>query len=44
MDGSAEAFTELVERARLAEQPLVRRALMVREHIAWAVREGQDSQ
>jgi UDP-3-O-[3-hydroxymyristoyl] N-acetylglucosamine deacetylase len=34
MDGSAEAFTELVERARLVEQPLARRALMVRERVA----------
>lgn len=34
MDGSAEAFTELVERAGLVQQPTARRALMVREHIA----------
>jgi UDP-3-O-[3-hydroxymyristoyl] N-acetylglucosamine deacetylase len=34
MDGSAEAFTELVEQAGIAEQPLARRALMVREHIS----------
>jgi UDP-3-O-[3-hydroxymyristoyl] N-acetylglucosamine deacetylase len=34
MDGSAEAFTELVERAGLVKQPTARRALMVREHIA----------
>jgi UDP-3-O-[3-hydroxymyristoyl] N-acetylglucosamine deacetylase len=33
MDGSSEAFTELVERAGLVEQPLARRALMVREKI-----------
>jgi UDP-3-O-[3-hydroxymyristoyl] N-acetylglucosamine deacetylase len=33
MDGSAEAFTELVERAGVLEQPLARRALMVREHV-----------
>src|ERR687893_1617312 len=31
MDGSAEAFTEVIERAGLVEQPLARRALLVRE-------------
>jgi UDP-3-O-[3-hydroxymyristoyl] N-acetylglucosamine deacetylase len=34
MDGSAEAFTELVERAGVIEQPPARRALMVRERVA----------
>src|SRR5215210_7110271 len=34
MDGSAEAFTEMVERARVIKQPLARRALMVRERIS----------
>lgn len=34
MDGSSEAFTELVERARVVEQPLARRALQVRERIS----------
>ena len=34
MDGSAEAFTELVERAKLMEQPLARKALLIREHVA----------
>jgi UDP-3-O-[3-hydroxymyristoyl] N-acetylglucosamine deacetylase len=34
MDGSAEAFTELVERAGLVEQPTARRALMVRERVS----------
>src|SRR6266571_6136662 len=31
MDGSAEAFAEMIESAGIAEQPLARRALMVRE-------------
>lgn len=34
MDGSAEAFTELVERAGVVEQLPVRRAFMVRERVA----------
>ena len=34
MDGSAEAFTEMIERARLVEQPLARRALLVRERVS----------
>jgi UDP-3-O-[3-hydroxymyristoyl] N-acetylglucosamine deacetylase len=34
MDGSAEAFTELVERAGIVEQPPARRALLVRERVA----------
>ncbi|HVG34220.1 MAG TPA: UDP-3-O-acyl-N-acetylglucosamine deacetylase [Pyrinomonadaceae bacterium] len=33
MDGSSEAFTEMVERARVVEQPLARRALLVRERV-----------
>ncbi|HEV2912437.1 MAG TPA: UDP-3-O-acyl-N-acetylglucosamine deacetylase [Pyrinomonadaceae bacterium] len=34
MDGSAEAFTEMIERARIVEQPLARRALLVRERVS----------
>src|SRR5881396_844804 len=34
MDGSAEAFTELVERAGVLDQLPVRRAFMVRERVA----------
>jgi len=34
MDGSAEVFTELIERARVVEQPRARRALMVREKVS----------
>jgi UDP-3-O-[3-hydroxymyristoyl] N-acetylglucosamine deacetylase len=34
MDGSAEAFTEMIERASLVEQPLARRALLVRERVS----------
>jgi UDP-3-O-[3-hydroxymyristoyl] N-acetylglucosamine deacetylase len=33
MDGSAEAFTEMIERAGVIEQPLARRALLVRERV-----------
>jgi UDP-3-O-[3-hydroxymyristoyl] N-acetylglucosamine deacetylase len=33
MDGSAEAFAEMIENAGTVEQPLARRALMVREKI-----------
>jgi len=36
MDGSSEAFTELIERAGIAEQPAARRALRVRERVAVA--------
>lgn len=38
MDGSAEVFAEMIERAGVVEQPLARRALRVREHIS--VEEG----
>lgn len=34
MDGSAEDFTEMIERAGLVEQPLARRALLVRERVS----------
>src|SRR5919109_5292648 len=34
MDGSAEAFTEMIERAGVVEQPVARRALLVREKIS----------
>ncbi len=34
MDGSAEAFTEMIERAGVTEQPLARRALLVREKVS----------
>ena len=34
MDGSAEAFTEMIERAGVVEQPLARRSLMVREQVS----------
>jgi UDP-3-O-[3-hydroxymyristoyl] N-acetylglucosamine deacetylase len=34
MDGSSEAFTEMVERAGLVQQPLVRRALRVRQKVS----------
>lgn len=34
MDGSAEAFIELIERAGIVQQPLARKALMVRERIS----------
>jgi UDP-3-O-[3-hydroxymyristoyl] N-acetylglucosamine deacetylase len=33
MDGSSEAFIEMIERAGIVEQPLARKALMVRETI-----------
>jgi UDP-3-O-[3-hydroxymyristoyl] N-acetylglucosamine deacetylase len=33
MDGSAEAFAEMIENAGLAEQPAARRALLVREKV-----------
>jgi len=34
MDGSSEAFAEMIERAGVAEQPLARRALLVREKVS----------
>ena len=34
MDGSAEAFAEMIESAGVAEQPLARRALLVREKLS----------
>ena len=34
MDGSAEAFAEMIESAGIAEQPLARRALQVREKVS----------
>jgi UDP-3-O-[3-hydroxymyristoyl] N-acetylglucosamine deacetylase len=34
MDGSAEAFAEMIEAAGIAEQPLARRALLVRERVS----------
>jgi len=34
MDGSAEAFAEMIEAAGVTEQPLARRALMVREKVS----------
>jgi UDP-3-O-[3-hydroxymyristoyl] N-acetylglucosamine deacetylase len=34
MDGSAEAFTNMIERAGIVEQPLARKALMVREKVS----------
>ena len=34
MDGSAEAFTEMIERAGIVEQPAARRALRVRERVS----------
>jgi UDP-3-O-[3-hydroxymyristoyl] N-acetylglucosamine deacetylase len=35
MDGSAEDFAEMIERAGIVEQPLARRALLVREKVAF---------
>src|SRR6478672_3265945 len=35
MDGSAETFAEMIEEAGIAEQPLARRALLVREKISF---------
>jgi len=35
MDGSAENFAELIERAGIVEQPLARRALLVRERVSY---------
>lgn len=34
MDGSSEAFTEMIERAGVVQQTLARRALLVRENVA----------
>src|SRR5205085_3288097 len=33
MDGSAEVFAEMIERAKVVEQPLARKALLVRERV-----------
>jgi len=35
MDGSAEVFADMIERARVVKQPLARRALLVRERISF---------
>jgi hypothetical protein len=35
MDGSAENFAEIIERAGIVEQPLARRALLVREKVSY---------
>ena len=35
MDGSAEGFAEIIERAGIVEQPLARRALLVREKVSF---------
>jgi len=35
MDGSAENFTEIIESAGLVEQPLARRALLIREKVSF---------
>jgi UDP-3-O-[3-hydroxymyristoyl] N-acetylglucosamine deacetylase len=35
MDGSAEDFAEMIERAGIVEQPLARRALLVREKVSF---------
>lgn len=35
LDGSAEVFAEMIERAGIIEQPLARRALLVRERVAF---------
>ena len=35
MDGSAENFAEMIERAEVVEQPLARRALLVREKVSF---------
>jgi UDP-3-O-[3-hydroxymyristoyl] N-acetylglucosamine deacetylase len=34
MDGSSEAFTDMIERAGITEQPLARKALLVREKVS----------
>ena len=35
MDGSAETFAELIQRAGVVEQPLARRALLIREKVSY---------
>jgi UDP-3-O-[3-hydroxymyristoyl] N-acetylglucosamine deacetylase len=35
MDGSAETFTEIIESAGIVEQPLARRALLIREKVSF---------
>src|SRR5436190_15673038 len=35
LDGSAEVFAEMIEKAGIVEQPLARRALLVREQISF---------
>jgi len=35
MDGSAETFADMIERAGVVEQPLARRALLVREKVSY---------
>ena len=35
MDGSAESFADMIERAGIVEQPLARRALLVRERVSY---------
>ncbi len=35
LDGSAEVFAEMIEQAGIVEQPLARRALLVRERVAF---------
>src|ERR1700749_507721 len=35
MDGSAEVFAEMIERAGVVSQPLARRALLVRERVSF---------
>jgi UDP-3-O-[3-hydroxymyristoyl] N-acetylglucosamine deacetylase len=35
LDGSAEVFAEMIERAGIVEQPLARRALLVRERVSF---------
>ena len=35
MDGSAETFAEIIEEAGIAEQPLARRALLIREKVSF---------
>ncbi len=35
LDGSAEVFVEMIEQARIVEQPLARRALLVREKVSF---------
>ena len=35
MDGSAEDFAQIIERAGIVEQPLARRALLVREKVSY---------